>query len=351
MSLNTGHHPCVSMSSVADLFLFLICENLLTKKRNISCHVPPLLCACWHKNAGMTQWTAQSWDDYQLLDSGDGDKLERIAGYVVQRPCPQAIWSRQLPAAEWGKAQSVCVRQKDGGGQWQHSSAQGGEPQDLSVSWQGAGVEQALSFALRFTAFGHCGIFFEQAVIWQRLFDAVSALKKELSRAPKMVNLFGYTGCASIVMAAAGAEVFHIDSAKGVLSWGKESLALNKNINGSIKWIHDDARSFVQFSQKRNFSYDGILLDPPSWGHGVKKEKWDFGHDIASFVADVVRLLDHEHALCLLTSHTHGVQAQALYNILAQGAQRTVSCGELGIQHMNDQRILPAGIFALAQNS
>ncbi|NRA38597.1 MAG: class I SAM-dependent methyltransferase [Planctomycetes bacterium] len=299
----------------------------------------------------MDQWLAECWNDYQLLDSGDGDKLERIGGYMVQRPCPQAIWSRQLSADEWKKAQSVCHRQKDGGGQWEHPT---GEPKNLQASWQGIGVERALNFSLRFTAFGHCGVFFEQAIIWQRLFDAVVAFKEQLGRTPKMVNLFAYTGCASIVMAAAGAEVFHVDSAKGVLNWGKESLALNSDIAGSIKWIHDDARSFVQFSQKREFMYDGILVDPPSWGHGVKKEKWDFGDDIASFITDLLTLVQPEHGLCLLTSHTHGVQAEALKNILAQDAdsrEAQVDCGELGIVHANDQRVLPAGIFAQLLNS
>ncbi len=294
----------------------------------------------------MSDLIASNWADYALLDSGNGDKLERIGDYIVQRPCPQAIWAKQQGPKAWAKAQSVCQRTPDGGGYWEHPNKK--EP-TLTLAWPLA--DQALKFEARFTSFGHCGIFFEQTAVWQELYKRTVDLKQRLGRAPKMVNLFGYTGCASLAMAAAGAEVFHVDSAKGVLSWGKSNAALNPWISGSVRWIHDDIRSFLQFSEKREFSYDGILVDPPSWGHGNKKQKWDFGDDIAELMRLMLSVIDPAHGFCLLSSHTHGVQQQALKNLFVGTPLAQVRCGEIGVKHENDGRLLPAGIYALAEKT
>ena len=144
----------------------------------------------------MSDLLAADWDAYQLLDSGSGNKLERIGDYLVQRPCPQAIWSKQLPDAEWQKAQSTCHRNKDGGGYWVHP---GDKEPSYQIGWPLA--NESLQFEVHFTSFGHCGIFFEQTRIWTDLYNRCISLKERLGRAPKMVNLFGYTGCASLVMA------------------------------------------------------------------------------------------------------------------------------------------------------
>ena len=298
----------------------------------------------------MSDLYALNWDAYELIDSGLGDKLERIGNYYVQRPCPQAIWARQRPQKDWQQAQSVCHRNADGGGYWEHPPVKGKnkEPR-FDIAWPVAG--EALRFQVRFTSFGHCGIFFEQSSIWQLLFERTKALAERLGRAPKMANLFGYTGCASLVMAAAGAEVFHVDSAKGVLNWGKENQQLNPWLSGSVRWIHDDVRSFLQFSEKRGFAYDGILVDPPSWGHGTKKQKWNFDEDIAELVSLLLACTNKEQGFCLLSSHTHGVQHQALKNVFFNNGANSVDCGELGVKHAHDERILPAGIYALANFS
>ena len=294
----------------------------------------------------MSDLIALDWDAYALLDSGSGDKLERIGDYLVQRPCPQAIWSSQLDKQKWQQAQSVCHRNKDGGGYWEHPNKK--EPR-FALSWPLA--DQQLKFGVRFTSFGHCGIFFEQTSIWQQLYDRTKSLAIDLGREPKMANLFGYTGCASLVMAAAGAEVYHVDSAKGVLSWGKENQALNPWISGSVRWIHDDVRSFLQFSAKRGFTYDGILVDPPSWGHGTKKQTWNFDENISELVQLLLSCTNKDNGFCLLSSHTHGVQQHAIKNVFYGSGAKSVSCGELGVKHANDDRILPAGIYALADFS
>lgn len=282
---------------------------------------------------------------YQLLDSGLGRKLEIISGLRVNRPSPQAIWKPWLKDAEWNLATSNVIRTKDGGGKWEHKK----EPSPtLSFPFEIDGKN--LQFRLRFTSFGHCGVFFEQIPVWQWLYEEVKFLKQKLGRAPKVVNLFGYTGCASIVMAAAGAEVFHVDSSKGVLDWGKESQALSKIPQDSVRWVQGDAQEFIRHSFKKTFTYDGILADPPSWGHGVKKEVWDFEKHIHLLVEGMLSVLQRENSFLFLSSHTHGVQPEALKNLIHDKRWKRVECGELGVKHQNDERILPAGIYVTGKS-
>lgn len=280
---------------------------------------------------------------YELLDSGLGRKLEIIAGVTVNRPSSQAIWRPVLSDKDWNRATSNCIRTKDGGGKWEHSK----EPKpDLMLPFEIDG--RKLFFRLKFTSFGHCGVFFEQIPVWEWLYAETKALREKLGRAPKVVNLFGYTGCASIVMAAAGAEVFHVDSSKGVLDWGKESQALSKIAKDQIRWVQEDAHGFLRHSFKKNFTYDGILADPPSWGHGVKKEVWDFEKQIHLFTESMLAVLNKQDSFLYLSSHTHGVQTEALRNLIADRRWKKVECGELGVKHQNDARILPAGIYVNA---
>ena len=287
----------------------------------------------------------QNLPHYELLDSGLGRKLEIISGIKVVRPSPQSIWKPSLPEAEWNKASSVCVRTKDGGGKWEHKK----EPStDLSIPFKIDG--KTLQFRLKFTSFGHCGVFFEQIPVWEWLYQETKALKERLGRAPKVVNLFGYTGCASLVMAAAGAEVFHVDSSKGVLEWGKDSQRLSKLPEKSIRWVQEDAQEFLRHSFKKNFTYDGILADPPAWGHGVKKEVWDFEKHIHLLVDLLLSSLHRENSFLFLSSHTHGVQGEALRNIISSPRWKNTEIGELGVKHQNDGRILPAGIFVAAKS-
>ena len=280
---------------------------------------------------------------YELLDSGLGRKLEIISGIKVTRPSPQAIWRPTLSDKEWNEATSNCLRTKDGGGKWEHRK----EPNpNLALPFEIDG--RTLKFRLKFTSFGHCGVFFEQITVWMWLYEEVKFLKTKLGRAPKVINLFGYTGCASLVMAAAGAEVFHVDSSKGVLDWGKESQELSKLSKDSVRWVQEDAQGFIRHSFKKNFLYDGILADPPSWGHGVKKEVWDFEKHIHLLVESMLAVLQKENSFLFLSSHTHGVQPEALRNIILDKRWKDIQAGELGVKHQKDPRILPAGIYAAA---
>lgn len=282
---------------------------------------------------------------YELLDSGLGKKLEIISGVKVTRPSPQAIWKPRLDSKKWAEATSNCVRTKDGGGKWEHDK----EPNpNLNLPFEIDGKK--LIFRLKFTSFGHCGVFFEQIPVWEWLYNETKTLKEKLGRAPKVINLFGYTGCASLVMAAAGAEVFHVDSSKGVLDWGKENLALSKLPQASVRFVQEDAQEFLKHSFKKKFTYDGILADPPSWGHGAKKEVWDFEKSIHVLTELMLGVLNPSNSFLYLSSHTHGVQPEALRNIIHDRRWKSVEPGELGVKHQNDERILPAGIFVAAKS-
>jgi 23S rRNA (cytosine1962-C5)-methyltransferase len=283
--------------------------------------------------------------NYELLDSGLGKKLEIISGVKVSRPSPQAIWKPRLDQNTWNQATSNCLRTKDGGGKWEHQK----EPNpNLTLPFEIDG--RKLIFRLKFTTFGHCGVFFEQIPVWIWLYNEVKTLKEKLGRAPKVINLFGYTGCASIVMAAAGAEVFHVDSSKGILDWGKENLALSKLPQASVRWVHEDAQEFLKHSFKKKFTYDGILADPPSWGHGAKKEVWDFEKSIHVLTELMMSVLNKDNSFLFLSSHTHGVQPEALRNIVHDRRWKDVTASELGVKHQNDERVLPAGIFVTAKS-
>lgn len=283
--------------------------------------------------------------NYELLDSGLGRKLEIISGVRVIRPSPQAIWKPQLKDADWSNVNSNCIRTKDGGGKWEHKREPGA---DFALPYVIDG--RKLQFRLKFTSFGHCGVFFEQIPVWEWLYNETKYLKEKLGRAPKVVNLFGYTGCASLVMAAAGAEVFHVDSSKGVLQWGQESQALSKIAKDQIRWVQEDAQEFLRHSFKKKFTYDGILADPPSWGHGVKKEVWEFEKHIHLLVELLHSALNRENSFLFLSSHTHGVQPEALKNIIMDKRWKVTEPGELGVRHQNDPRILPAGMFVAAKS-
>lgn len=286
--------------------------------------------------------------DYSLLDSGYGKKLEMIAGIIVERPSPQAIWAPRLPENEWKKATSVCIRKSDGGGSWKHSGEQ--SPDGLILKWNTPTAKE-LHFKLKFTSFGHCGVFFEQEAVWNTLVQETTRLQAELGRPLKFLNLFGYTGCASLAVLSTGAEVFHVDSSKGVLSWGKENVALSKLDARNIKFVQEDVKSFVKHSLKKGFKYDGILADPPSWGHGANKEVWEFDQMIYELVNDCFNILTRENSFFFLSSHTHGVQPEALRNLMNDHhSKKIIEVGELGVCHSKDERILPAGIYSFAKN-
>ncbi|MBP9682189.1 MAG: class I SAM-dependent methyltransferase [Bacteriovorax sp.] len=291
----------------------------------------------------MKNLISQNMAGYSLLDSGYGKKLEVIAGLTVERPCPQAIWAPRLGENDWKQATSICIRKNDGGGTWKHRGDK--EPQNLLIE------HEQLKFKLKFTSFGHCGVFFEQKAVWETLSAEATRLQAELGRPLKFLNLFGYTGCASLAVAATGAEIFHVDSSKGVLNWGRENAELSKLDMRKIKFVQEDVLAFVKHSLRKGFKYDGILADPPSWGHGANKEVWEFDQMIHELVSNCFNILTRENSLFFLSSHTHGVQSEALRNLMNDHrSKKEIVVGELGVRHSHDERILPAGIYSFAKN-
>lgn len=279
-------------------------------------------------------------DQYALLDSGDGAKLELIGGLRVVRPCVQACWPRRSPPAEWQRVDAQCERTSDGGGRWREGKA---TPRPAPLDW--TGPQGRIRATMQFTNFGHCGVFFEQMVLWQWLQEQVALV----GNGSKALNLFGYTGCASLAMAAAGATVFHVDSAKGVLRWGQENQRLSDLPAERIRWVQEDVRAFVRFNRKRGFRYQVIYADPPAWGHGAGQERWQFESHVAELVGDLGELLDPEYGVLLLSCHTPGVQREAMVNLQAAGENlQPRLAGELGVAHAADRRILPAGLYAIA---
>ncbi|HYE06932.1 MAG TPA: class I SAM-dependent methyltransferase [Planctomycetota bacterium] len=279
---------------------------------------------------------------YELLDSGEARKLERIAGALVIRPSPAALWRPRLDARAWSEAPSECIRNADGSGQWQHRR---GDPGELRFAWQGpGGGARALTLLVRFTAFGHCGLFFEQEPVWRMLAERIAALRAA-GKPAKGLNLFGYTGAASLAMAAAGGEVYHVDSARGVLTWGKESAAAS-GVDG-VKWVQEDARAFLALSRRKGFRYDCILADPPSWGHGADKQVWKIEEHLQGLVDDCVAVLA-DGGLLVLCAHSPGVQHAALANALGAAGLPAREGGDLGVRHRDDPRVLPAGCWAAA---
>jgi 23S rRNA (cytosine1962-C5)-methyltransferase len=194
-------------------------------------------------------------------------------------------------------------------------------------------------------------VFFEQQAVWDALSLEATRLQISLKRPLKFLNLFGYTGCASLAVAKTGAEVFHVDSSKGVLNWGRENAELSKLDTKKIKFVQEDVLAFVKHSLRKGFKYDGILADPPSWGHGANKEVWEFDQMIHELVSDCFNSLTRENSFFFLSSHTHGVQSEALKNLMNDHqSKKDITLGELGIRHSHDERILPAGIYSMARN-
>lgn len=288
-----------------------------------------------------------SFKDYHLIDSAGGRKCELIAGYRVERHSPQAIWSIKKHPKDWTAPDATCIRKKDGGGEWKFHK----KPQDKMICHWESQEGVAFKFLIKFTSFGHCGLFFEQCKIWNLIESHIGKQKQHSQRPLKFLNLFGYTGAASIITAKNGVITTHIDSSKGIINWANENAKYNAIEPSHIKLIHEDAMTYIKNAIKRNLTFDGILADPPSWGNGVNKEVWNFDNDISSLMAGIKKILAPENSFFILTSHTQNVQAQALKNIMSEHLPHfNIQFGDLGIKHEQDDRILPAGVYASASN-
>ena len=275
--------------------------------------------------------TALPWPDYELLDSGDNMKLERFGNVVVARPETQALWRKRRPEL-WEKADAVFTF-RDKKGAW---DVRKGVPEAWELSWG------PTRFLARLTNFKHTGVFPEQEPNWLWLRERIDALE-----GPKVLNLFGYTGIASLAAAHAGALVTHVDASKQSLDWAHENARLSDIPEDRIRWILDDALAFAKREARRGASYDGIVLDPPAFGRGAKGEVWRIEEDLPALLATLKEILsDTPGSFFLINGYAAGY---APYSF-AQAVESTFGetggeCGELHIKESSSERVIPAGIY------
>jgi len=272
---------------------------------------------------------------YQLIDSGDRKKLELVGDYLLVRPALNAAWRPRLPQSEWDKAAGVFERDSSGGGKWTWHGR--GVPASWHAEWGG------FKLLIKPTNFGHLGFFAEQHRTWDWLRQTVKALPKPA----KTLNLFAYSGIASMAMAEAGAEVTHLDAAKGMNDWGRENQQMNPQVPDRIRWIADDVFQFVAREQRRGNKYQGIVLDPPSFGRGPKGQLWKIEDDAIPLLESCRALLDMSGPhFVALSCHSPGFSPIVLERLLecVFGAGETES-GEMTVPDV-DGKLLPAGIFA-----
>jgi len=279
---------------------------------------------------------ATDWNDYELIDAGDGEKLERWGPFVLRRPDPQAIWPKTLGPADWNRADARYLRSSSGGGHWEFRRPL---PERWTIAYG------SLSFYIRPTGFKHTGLFPEQAVNWNWLRERL----ERAGRPIRALNLFAYTGGATLACAAAGAEVCHVDAAKGIVQWAKENLQLSGLGNRPVRFLVDDALKFVQREKRRGRTYDVIVLDPPSYGRGPGGEVWKLEDDLYRFLEACAGLLSDRPLLVLLNSYTTGLSPAVLGNLLAltfgKGGRGRITTDEIGLPVGSTGLVLPAGAF------
>lgn len=278
-------------------------------------------------------WTADKWNDYELLDCGGGEKLERWGDKTLVRPDPQAIWDLPRKNRGWASPDGRYVRASTGGGRW--------EKNRLPDQWEiGYG---ALTFHIKPMNFKHTGLFPEQSVNW----DFAADMIKKAGRPISVLNLFAYTGAATVACAAAGASVCHVDAAKGMVSWARENAQLSGLENAPIRWIVDDCGKFVEREIRRGRSYDAIIMDPPSYGRGPSGEIWKLEENLFPFVKLCAGVLSDNPLFVILNSYTTGLASSVLGYILnvllIQKYGGRTECAELGLPVTETGLALPCG--------
>jgi len=282
--------------------------------------------------------TPQHWKDYELIDCGNFEKLERFGNLILIRPEPQAVWDKQLPESEWQKQHHIKFKGRSAtSGEWLRKNPKA--PDRWHIEYKNDDV--AIKLRLGLTSFKHVGLFPEQAVNWDYISDSI---KKFKTPQPKVLNLFAYTGGASVIARAAGADTTHVDSIKQVVTWANE----NQEISGlkDIRWVVEDALKFVKRELKRGKKYNGIILDPPAYGHGPNGEKWKLEDHILEMMKDVTQLLDEEEHFLILNTYSLGFSSVIVENLLRATIKKpeNMEIGELYLQATAGSK-LPLGVF------
>ncbi len=277
---------------------------------------------------------ANNWKDYEIMDMADGEKLEKWGNITLIRPDPQIIWKEKTFEAKWKTADARYHRSKSGGGGWQYNKK-------LPAAWQ---VKyKNLTFNIKPMGFKHTGLFPEQAVNWDWMIDKIKNAKRPI----KVLNLFAYTGGATVACLSAGASVCHVDSSKGMVAWAKENVASSGLEKAPVRYIVDDVVKFVEREIRRGNTYDAIIMDPPSYGRGANGEVWQFEENIYNLVKLCTKVMSDNPLFFLINSYTTGTSSIVLENILKMNIKRKAkfSSGEIGLPMTNSNLVLPCGIY------
>lgn len=279
---------------------------------------------------------ATQWKDYELIDTGDGEKLERWGKYRLRRPDPQIIWPKTLPKNEWEKTDAHYHRSSSGGGQWEIRK-------NLPEHWR---VDYGpLSFQVKTMGFKHTGLFPEQAVNWEWMIGKI----QKANRPIQVLNLFAYTGGATVACAYAGASVCHVDASKGIVGFARENLTLSGLADKPVRWIAEDVGTFVEREIRRGRTYDAIIMDPPSYGRGPSGQVWQIEKDLYKLLQRCTEILSKNPLFALINSYTTGFSPVVLENMLHLTVGKThkglIQSNELGLPVSSSGLILPCGIL------
>ena len=277
------------------------------------------------------------WKDYELIDASKGEKYERWGNIYLLRPDPQAVWDNgDLEDKYRGKIDAIYYRSKSGGGHWENIK---NVPGAWTINYKN------LTFNIKQMGFKHTGLFPEQAVNWDYMIDKI----KRSNRKIKVLNLFAYTGGATIACMSAGAHVTHVDSSRGMIDWCKENVKSSKLRVENVRYLVDDVVKFVQREIRRGNKYDAIIMDPPSYGRGANGEVWDIEKNLNYLVGLCSEILSDDPLFFLINSYTTGLSSYVLSNILNLTVNKkysgTITCGEVGIPIKNSNLVLPCGIY------
>ena len=283
---------------------------------------------------------AKNWNDYEIIDMAEGKKLERWGKYILVRPDPQIIWKEKTFPEKWKKANAIYNRSRTGGGAWEFKNK-------LPASWQIRYKD--LIFNIKPMGFKHTGLFPEQAANWEWMINKIKQSKRPI----KVLNLFAYTGGATVACLYAGASVCHVDSSKGMVAWAKENVISSKLQDRPVRYIIDDVIKFVQREIRRGNKYDAIIMDPPSYGRGTSGEVWQFENNISDLVNLCTNILSDKPLFFLMNSYTTGISSEVLSNILRINMKKyrgKITNGEVGLPMAQSDLVLPCGIFSRWEN-
>jgi 23S rRNA (cytosine1962-C5)-methyltransferase len=286
-------------------------------------------------------WIADNWKDYEVLDTSSGEKLERWGKYILVRPDPQVIWDTGHTNPGWKKKNGHYHRSTKGGGEWEFFDL----PNEWSIHYDLS--DTRLTFNLKPFSFKHTGLFPEQAVNWDWFSELIRKADRPKDRPVRVLNLFAYTGGATVSAAAAGAAVTHVDASKGMVTWAKENAISSGLENAQIRWLVDDCTKFVEREIRRGNKYDGIIMDPPSYGRGPKGEIWKIEDSIWNFIELTTQLLSNDAMFFLINSYTTGLQPAVLSYMMNTAIVKKyggyVEADEIGLPVTDSGLVLPCG--------